>query len=34
MKQVARSARRGLGWIIFASGSFVALGLPAHGPAP
>jgi len=27
MKQVARTAQRGMGWFIFASGSLVALAL-------
>ncbi len=31
MKPVARAAQRGLGWIVFASGSLVALALLIHG---
>ena len=30
MKQVARTARRGIGWFIFASGSLAALAMLAH----
>lgn len=31
MKTVARTAQRGLGWLIFASGNFVGLALLLHG---
>ena len=33
MKQVARTAQRGLGWLVFASGSLVALTLLIQGLA-